>query len=74
MTKPANCDYVVLDWKKERFIKIVDPNLRSREDFSWVVEAESTRFPDSTAAFEAWKMLKKLKIPNMRITPVGWKH
>ena len=71
---PPSPERVVLDYKKERYVRIIDPNLRKRGDFEWVDEAEATKFPDSTVAFEAWKMLKAIKIPNLRVAPVGWKH
>ena len=76
MTKKAKqpAERVLLDYKKERYVKLIDPNLAKDEDFEWVAEAESTKFPDSGTAFEAWKALKKLKIPNLRVAPVGWSH
>ena len=66
--------YVVVDFKKERYVLVVDPNLMKKGDFEWVEEAGATKFPDSASAFEAWKMLRKIKIPNLRVAPTGWRH
>lgn len=74
MEKPPDREYIVVDHKKERYVRIVDPNLKKRGDYEWTVEAEATKFPDSTGAFEAWKRLRDLKVPNLRVAPVGWKH
>ena len=72
--KKSDREYVVLDFKKERYVRIVDPNLKSRGDFAWVDEAEATKFPDSSSAFEAWKMLRVIRVPNLRVAPTGWQH
>ncbi len=73
-TKTPDKEYVVLDFKKERYVRINDPNLRTKGDFSWTTEDEATKFPDSASAFEAWKMLRVIKVPNLRVAPTGWKH
>lgn len=76
MTKQAKPseERVLIDHKKLRYVRMIDPHLARREDFEWVTEAESTKFPDSGTAFDAWNALKKLKIPNLRVAPAGWKH
>jgi len=73
-TKPVEVPYVVLDWKKERYVLVIDPNLAKKQDFEWVEEARATKFADSADAFEAWKRLKKVGVSNLRVAPTGWKH
>ncbi len=72
--KAIGRDYVVLDWKQERYVLIIDPNLAKTQDFEWVEEARSTKFADLADAFETWKRLKKVGVPNLRVAPTGWKH
>ena len=72
--KAAGREYIVVDYKKDRFVRILDPNLAKKQDFEWVAGGEATKFPDSAAAFEAWKMLRAIKIPNLRVAPTGWQH